>query len=80
MLTSECVWAYREQFNTNSCAFEEPGSCIVVENQDTGVSYISPPDETEKVFMDRLERCKREQRNLFFEEWEAYKAISDVLY
>ena len=80
MLTSKCVWAYREQFHTNGCAFAEPSNNIMVVDPDTGKTLISPKDETEKEFMDRLDRSKREHRNLFFEEWEEFVMKPDVLY
>lgn len=80
MLTSECVWAYREQFNSNECIFAEPSNNIMITDKDSNKSYISPHDETEKIFMDRLVRCEREQRNLFFEEWEEYIPQNNVRY
>lgn len=80
MLTSKCVWAYREQFGTKKCAFAEPGSQIMIFNPDTGKYHISPFDETEEEFKDRLERSKRENRNLFFEEWDEDIMIPGVLY
>lgn len=80
MLTSKCVWAYREQFDTKKCVFAEPSSHIMVLNPDTGKYYISPYNETEEECMDRLERSKRENRNLFFEEWDEFIMIPGVLY
>lgn len=32
--------------------------------------YIMPLDESDEVFLDRIERSKQAGRNLFFEEWE----------
>lgn len=52
----------------------------MVLNPDTGKYYISPYNETEEEFMDRLERSKRENRNLFFEEWDEFIMIPGVLY
>lgn len=80
MLTSKCVWAYREQFGTNECAFAEPSCSIMVLNPDTMKYHISPYNETEEEFMDRLERSKRENRNLFFEEWDEFIMIPGVMY
>lgn len=80
MLTSKCVWAYREQFDTNKCMFAEPGNEIMVINPDTGKYHISPYNETEEEFMDRLERSKRENRNLYFEEWDEFIMLPGVMY
>lgn len=60
--------------------FAEPSSNIMVLNPDTGKYYISPYNETEEEFMDRLERSKRENRTLFFEEWDEFIMIPGVLY
>lgn len=80
MLTSKCVLAYREQFDTYDCAFAEPSCNIMVVDPDTGKYHISPYNETDEEFMDRLERSKREHRNLFFEEWDEFIMKPGVLY
>ena len=80
MLSSECIWAYREQFGDSECAFAEPSSNIFVVNPDTGIAYISSGYETDEEFFNRLERCKQEHRNLFFEEWDEFVIEPGVLY
>ena len=80
MLTSKCVWAYRAEFNTNDSAFVEPSNNIMVVDPATGKAHISPNSETEKECMERLNRSKREHRNLFFEEWEEFVTKPGVLY
>ena len=80
MLTSKCVWAYRVQFGTKKCMFAEPSCNIMVVNPDTGKTHISPHNETDEEFMDRLERSKCEHRNLFFEEWDEFIMKPGVLY
>lgn len=69
MLTEKNVYAYRKYFDTDNCAFAEPGNQIMVLNEETNIYHVSPPDETDEIFMDRLERCKKENKNLFFDEW-----------
>ncbi len=73
MLTSKCVWAYREQFGNHNCAFAEPGNQIMIFNKETGISYLSPTGETDVVFFDRLARSQSEGRNLFYEEWDPFE-------
>lgn len=80
MLTSKCIWTYREQFNNEDCFFAEPGNNIIIINPDTKKTYISPEEETEIIFMDRINRCKQEHRNLFFEEWDEFVTGVDVFY
>ena len=80
MLSGKSVYAYREQFDTDDCAFAEPSNNIMVTNPANGKTYISPNAETDESFMNRLERCKIEQRNLFFEEWEEFVMKPDVVY
>lgn len=80
MLTSKCIWSYRKQFCTNDCTFAEPGNNVMIIDPDTGKTHISPDSETEKDFMDRLDRSKREHRNLFFEEWEEFAMKPGVIY
>ena len=80
MLTSKCIWAYREQFVDSECAFAEPSSNIFAVDPDTRKTYISSGYETDEEFFDRLERSKREHRNLFFEEWDEFVMQPGVLY
>lgn len=80
MLTSKCIWAYRDFFNNNDCAFAEPGNQIMILNSVTGDCYLSPFNETDEIFFDRIERCKREQRNLFFEEWKPINYEKEKIY
>lgn len=80
MLTSKSLWEYRKQFDTNKCVFAEPGNQIMVLNETTNTYYVSPPDETDEIFMNRLERCKKENKNLFFDEWNTLVYEEKCLY
>ncbi len=80
MLTEKNVYEYRKYFDTDNCAFAEPGNQIMIFNKKTSTYHISPPEETNEIFMDRLKRCEEEQRNLFFEEWEEFVMKPGVLY
>lgn len=79
MLTEKSVYAYRSFFNTNDCAFAEPGNQIVVSDEN-GKTYISPFDETDEQFSDRLERCQQTGHNLFFEEWKEFECEKGMIY
>ncbi|MBE6826592.1 MAG: hypothetical protein E7511_06890 [Ruminococcus sp.] len=79
MLTEKSVYAYRVFFNTNDCAFAEPGNQIVVSDEN-GKTYISPFTETDEQFTDRLERCQQTGHNLFFEEWDEFEYKKGMIY
>ncbi|MBP1545190.1 MAG: hypothetical protein J6A37_01150 [Oscillospiraceae bacterium] len=80
MLTSNCIDEYRNFFDTTLCAFCEPSDKIMVFCEETHTWYISPTNETDEMFKDRINRCKEEKRNLFFEEWEIFNPNVDVIY
>lgn len=71
MIKWENILKYREQFGTDNCAYIEPDSFsrIFVEDSN-GIPYIQPKEETDEVFLDRIERSKQAGENLFFKEWE----------
>ncbi len=77
MLTSKSVFAYRKQFPDDNCFFSEPGSGILIENKEE--AFISPFDETDEVFFDRLVRSKEIGRNLFYEEWNTFEYAPDCI-
>lgn len=79
MLTEKSVYAYRDFFGTNDCAFLEPGNQIAVSDEN-GKTYISPFYETDEQFADRLERSKQTGHNLFFEEWEVLQHEKGMIY
>lgn len=80
MLTEKNVYAYRKYFDTDNCAFAEPGNQIMIFNEKTNTYHVSPPKETNETFMNRLERCKEEQRNLFLDEWQPFNYEDGKLY
>lgn len=80
MLTSSCIDSYRDYFGTTLCAFCEPSNKNKVYCGETHTCYISPTNETVEMFMDRINCCKEEKRNLFFEEWETFNPNADVIY
>lgn len=74
MISIENIALYREQFATNRCAYLEPDLFMRIGIEDeNGDTHIQPKDETDEIFLDRLERSKAAGRNLFFEEWEKFE-------
>lgn len=79
-LSSKSIFEYRKNFPSDSCFFNEPGSGILIESKSKQKAFISPPDETDEIFLNRLIRCKETGRNLFYEEWETFEYISGYIY
>lgn len=79
MLNSNCIFEYRKCFPDDRCFFSEPGSGIIIENSENK-SFISPSDETDDIFLERLHRSKIANRNLFYEEWTEFKYDSSSIY
>lgn len=80
MLSSKSIFEYRKQFPMDSCFFNEPGSGVLIESKSKQKAFISPADETDEMFLDRLTRSKKVGRNLFYEEWETFEYNSDYVY
>lgn len=70
-LKDECIDAYWEQYPEESCVRGEPGDELIVSVNET--DYIQPNNETNEMFMNRLERSKERGKNLFAEEWERFE-------
>ncbi len=81
MITSDCILKYQEQFNTYQCAYYEPSTPPLVFIEDSnGKAYIQPENETDEIFLDRLERSITAGENLFFKEWDKLNDLpSDLL-
>lgn len=73
MITSKSIKAYREAFPSDICAFAEPSSLVLIVNSN-GESYISPFNENDEQFIERLNRSKVNGTNYFYHDWEKYKS------
>ena len=73
IISKESIKAYRKQFTDSACGYSIPNGCLRVGDLKNGRTYIAPDNETEELFLDRLERSKKEGRNLFFIEWHEQK-------
>lgn len=65
IISKESIKAYRKQFTDSACGYSIPNGCLRVDDLKNGRTYIAPDNETEELFLDRLERSKKEGRNLF---------------
>lgn len=63
----DTILKYRQQYPEDQCAWMEPSNFVFVDNGKRVL--LSPREETDEIFLDRLERSKACGRNLFFEEW-----------
>ena len=80
MISPESMHKYKEVFGTR-CVYHEPGYGEVwVKDAETGKAYISPIDETDEIFLDRINRSIKAGRNLFYEEWKRLIYKPDCLY
>ncbi|MDO4281751.1 MAG: hypothetical protein Q4C56_08985 [Peptococcaceae bacterium] len=63
----ETIIAYRKQYPDETCGYLEPSDFVMINNGE--ITLLNPPEETDAIFLDRLERSKAAGRNLFYEEW-----------
>lgn len=73
-LAPTCIEAYRDQYPEDDIRPGPPGRPAAIYWADArypGGLFVSvePPGETNVLFFERLERSRREGRNLFHEEW-----------
>ena len=80
MLTEKSVFSYRKQFPNDDCFFSEPGPGVIVRNKETSSSYISPMNETDEAFTERLERSKKASHNYFYDEWKKFSYKKNAVY
>lgn len=72
MISYSCILKYREAYPDDYCAYGEPSDNVLICNN-ADISVVSPPDETDEAFMDRLSRSKKSGENLFYKEWERFE-------
>jgi hypothetical protein len=80
LISHKAIDAYRKVFPGDNCAYGEPGSLVFVEPEGSDDAYLQPCDETEAIFLDRIERSRKAGRNLFCEEWPRFKYKKGCLY
>ncbi len=69
MISDRLRLKYEEMFYPAEMYGSYIDNALVTTNPETGKHYICPLDETDEIFLDRIERSKQAGRNLFFVEW-----------
>lgn len=80
MISEDAIMRYREAFPESDCFYGEPSEYVIVTFGSDAPSHIQPEDETEKQFLERIERSKQAGKNLFEEEWPELVYEKDCLY
>ena len=80
MLTEKSLFEYRKQYPEDKCYFVEPGCQLLIENKVENLFVISPINETDEKFFDRLSRSRKIGYNLFYEEFEPYEFDEKFVY
>lgn len=80
MISTKCIFKYREQYPDDSCFFGEPGFGVIIESAVSNKAFISPFDETNETFLDRLNRSQKNGHNYFYDEWKPFEYDPDLLY
>lgn len=80
MLSEKCIDAYEQYFPDDVCAYDECTGDIVIERNTDGMPFYNPDNESDTVFLDRLERSRLCGRNLFYEEWKQLQIDENAYY
>ena len=81
MISYENIKRYRNAFPKDSCAYDAASyGEVIVTNGETGESFKSDLNETDEVFLDRLQRSIEQKTNLFYIEWQPNAYKQDCLY
>lgn len=70
MIHPDSILKYHEAFPEDACGYAVPSSLVAIDSHVDQRTFISPIDEDDETFIDRIERSKEAGRNLFYEEWE----------
>lgn len=79
MLSEKCMTAYRKQYPDDDCGYEECTGNIMIESAD-GKLFCPGTDETDEIFLERLDRSSKSGKNLFYEEWLSFEYQPDCDY
>lgn len=79
MLSTNSIKKYRDFAPDDDCYYLEPSNNVAIVDKKSGITYISPDDETDSTFNERLERSKQSGKNYFFEEWEEYVLDNNMI-
>ena len=76
MKLEECARKYVDQYPDDGCGFSTTSGQMIIEGD--GGLYVQPLSETEEVFLERLNRSRKSNRNLFYEEWIKFDVDKDM--
>ena len=79
MIHPESIMEYRKAFSDENCWYAVPSSLVMVTSPEDK-SYLSPIDEDDETFLDRVKRSQEAGRNLFYEEWPEHVSEPGVWY
>lgn len=68
MVSESSFEIYKSSGLEGKCHYTFGGGIPMIDFPDDG-DYVGPLDETDEIFLDRIERSKQVGRNLFKEEW-----------
>ncbi|MEE3450908.1 MAG: hypothetical protein VZR27_09500 [Acutalibacteraceae bacterium] len=80
MISAKCIFKYREQYPNDRCYIGEPGSRVMIDSKSSNKTFISPSNEDDKTFLERLEKSKQHNHNYFYEEWKTFQYEKDMMY
>ena len=80
MINYSCIKKYREQYPNDICAFSEPGPGVMITSKVNRKSFISPADETEESFLERLKRSIEDNHNYFYDDWAVILRTANEVY
>lgn len=69
----QCMYEYRKFAKKDDCGIEIITDVLFISHEkskDEYKTYFLPENETVENFLDRIERSKKADKNLFYEEWE----------
>ncbi len=75
----ETIEKYNKLYPDDDMKFGIPDGVLLKRNNDESLFY-GDENESDEVFLDRLERSKKAGKNLFYEEWEPFEYEDDVDY
>lgn len=80
MISANCIFKYRKQYPDDRCYIGEPGSLVMIDVKGIDKTFISPPDEDDKTFLERLEKSKQHNHNYFYDDWKIFEYEKGMTY
>ena len=71
MIDWKAIKEYRMYADEDECYYSEEYGTLVITHGEK--QYFCPPAEDTSTFLDRIQRSRRANRNLFYDEWKQTK-------